>query len=391
MSTEHVIDLWKSMLPTHLAAVLLPERVSAQVAAAKGFLPCPPNELVVLLCALRAVGQPDLQDTATATLQSMPTELVCKQVVALRHPAVLEVLSSVFATQHDILAALILNPLTPDTALVALAEGLPLDLAQLLIDNQSRCLRTPDLVRALVHNVHVDARQFDPLFDFLVRQNAPLTDLSQFADAYARLSLQETAHLAAEVVLPDTALGLLIEDADKSDSAKTAPEEGPSEVQDLSVLSDIVTEDEPLSNTKPEKQLPVLKLINSMNMAQKVALATRGNKEARSILLRDANRVVALAAIKNPRISDQEIQAAARSRSVHDDVIRVIANSKDMTRGYATKLALVQNPKTPLPIALRMLPAMRAVDLKAIAKSKGLPQVLVVQAQKLLRSKEGAG
>ena len=99
--------------------------------------------------------------------------------------------------------------------------------------------------------------------------------------------------------------------------------------------------------------------------------------------------MVAVAAIKNPRITEQEVQAAARSRSVHDEVIRLIANSPEMIRSYGTKLALVQNPKTPLSIAMRLLNGIRAPDLKVISKSKGLPQTLVTQAKKLVTSKDG--
>ncbi|HET6345154.1 MAG TPA: hypothetical protein VFH51_09480, partial [Myxococcota bacterium] len=139
-------------------------------------------------------------------------------------------------------------------------------------------------------------------------------------------------------------------------------------------------------DTNPER-IPMLKLINSLNAAQKVALALKGNKEARAILLRESNRVIAVAAIKNPRITEQEIQAAAKSRSINDEVVRIICNSRDMTRSYGVKLALVYNPKTPLPVAMRFLGVLRGSDLKAVAKSKSIPSALANQAKKMLQSK----
>lgn len=394
MDANPSVSVWTSLLPANLAALLAPERASAQIPAAQGLLPCATQDLVVLLCALCVLGGPDVQQMAQATLRSMPAELVCKQVAGLRQPQVLEVLSTVFALEYQVLEALVLNPMTPDATLVQLATQLPQNLAQLLVDNHARCLRSQELVRALVKNSNLEAHRLESLFDFLVRNDVQLMDLPQYAEAYTRLTTADRMTLAAHTALPDTLQSLLSPDpegVEEHDAGGNVPEHVPDLATPGSASSSTLSPQETEKAAETEKKLPVLKLINSMNMAQKVALATRGNKEARSILLRDANRVVALAAIKNPRISEQEIQAAARSRSVHDDVIRIIANSKEMTRGYATKLALVQNPKTPVAIALRMLPAMRAVDLKAISKSKGLPQVLVAQAQKILRSKDGGG
>ena len=80
--------------------------------------------------------------------------------------------------------------------------------------------------------------------------------------------------------------------------------------------------------------------------------------------MRDPNRMVAMAAIRSPRITDSEIVKAAANRSVCEDVIRYIANQRDLTKNYQVKLSLVQNPKCPVALSLKFLPLLHADDLK---------------------------
>ena len=85
--------------------------------------------------------------------------------------------------------------------------------------------------------------------------------------------------------------------------------------------------------------------IQSMTVMQKIKLARLGGKDARGLLIRDRNKVVSTAVIMSPRITETEIIAIAQSRSVADDVLRLIANNRDWTRAYQVKLALTTNPK----------------------------------------------
>lgn len=99
--------------------------------------------------------------------------------------------------------------------------------------------------------------------------------------------------------------------------------------------------------------------------------------------------MVATSAIRSPRITEQEVVAAAQSRSVSDEVIRIIGSSKDMTRSYMVKVALVNNPKTPLTVAMRYLPLLRSTDLRNVAKSKGVTSAVANQAKRLMLAKTG--
>jgi hypothetical protein len=104
--------------------------------------------------------------------------------------------------------------------------------------------------------------------------------------------------------------------------------------------------------------------------------------------MRDPNRMVAMAAIRSPRITDSEVLKAASNRSVSEDVIRYIANQRDLTKNYQVKLSLVQNPKCPVALSLKYLPLLNVDDLKHVAKSKNVPGALSTGARRLLQNRK---
>lgn len=120
-----------------------------------------------------------------------------------------------------------------------------------------------------------------------------------------------------------------------------------------------------------------------LKLYEKIRLATLGNAYCRQTLLRDSNRMVALAAIRSPQITDGEVVKAAGNRSLSEDVIRYIANRKELVKQYAVKLALVGNAKCPLGIALRLLPTLHGEDIKQLARSKNVPGALSLAARRL--------
>ncbi len=124
-----------------------------------------------------------------------------------------------------------------------------------------------------------------------------------------------------------------------------------------------------------------------LKLYEKIRLATLGNAYCRQNLLRDANRMVAMAAIRSPQITDGEIAKAASNRSLSEDVIRYIANRKELVKQYAVRLALVGNAKCPLTVTLRLLPSLHADDIKQIARSKNVPGALSVAAKRLAATK----
>jgi hypothetical protein len=128
-------------------------------------------------------------------------------------------------------------------------------------------------------------------------------------------------------------------------------------------------------------------LIQQMSVFQKIKLGRLGNKEARGLLVRDRNKVVAVAAISSPKLTDNEVVTFAQSRAVCDEVLRLIANNRQWTRNYKVKLALAGNPRCPQTAAMQFVNHLMDSDLKALMKSKDVPSAISTHARRILTKK----
>jgi DnaJ-domain-containing protein 1 len=130
-----------------------------------------------------------------------------------------------------------------------------------------------------------------------------------------------------------------------------------------------------------------LQEIQDMPVPDKIKLAMTGDKEARSILLKDSNKQVQEAVLDSPRISDMEIVAVANSRNLPEEILRKIAVNRQWMKSYQVRLALANNPKTPLPMGLKIIGTLMIADLKRLSKNKGVSNVLSSAAQRFVMRK----
>ena len=126
-----------------------------------------------------------------------------------------------------------------------------------------------------------------------------------------------------------------------------------------------------------------------MNARDRMKLAMKGDREARSILIRDSNRMVATAVIHNPRVTDQEVENIAAMRTVADEVLRLIALNRNWARSYPVIHNLVRNPRTPVPTVLTTLPRIRTKDLKNLTQNRNVPDATRRQALRLSQARSG--
>ena len=128
----------------------------------------------------------------------------------------------------------------------------------------------------------------------------------------------------------------------------------------------------------------LLQKVQKKKTAEKIRLAMTADKETRGILMRDSNRMIQVAVISNPKITDGEVVAIAYSRQVDDEVLRRIAADKEWIRLYPVRLALATNPKTPIAIARKLVPTLKRQDLKNISRSKSVPNLVANEARRFL-------
>jgi hypothetical protein len=128
-----------------------------------------------------------------------------------------------------------------------------------------------------------------------------------------------------------------------------------------------------------------------LNAADKVITALKGTREERAILVRDPNRIVAAAVLGSPKVTDSEIEAFAAMKSVSDQVLRQIGTHKEWTKRYGVVSSLVRNPRTPVGVALTMVPRLNTRDMKAVAVDKNVPEVIRRHAQRFIKGPVTSG
>ncbi len=145
-------------------------------------------------------------------------------------------------------------------------------------------------------------------------------------------------------------------------------------------------EGEALDEEEPQpRHMSAYQTICNMTAGEKIKLAHTGDKSIRSILIKDKNRVVALAVLKNPKLTEQEVVMTVSSTSVSEEIIREIARSRQWMKSYNVKCAMIFNPHTPLSFSLKLVDHLRERELKQLAKSKGVPGALVNAAARKLK------
>jgi|YNPNPStandDraft_1061719.scaffolds.fasta_scaffold87958_2 hypothetical protein len=138
-----------------------------------------------------------------------------------------------------------------------------------------------------------------------------------------------------------------------------------------------------------EQRQNLYQKIIKMSIPQKIRLAMMGNREARNILILDHNKAVVMAVLRSPKLTENDVFTFAQQRNLAEEVYKYIARNKNWIKNYALKLALVNNPKTPLAIALRFLDHLQERDLKNLSRSKNVSNVLAKAAAQLLLKRAG--
>ncbi len=143
------------------------------------------------------------------------------------------------------------------------------------------------------------------------------------------------------------------------------------------------------TETLPGRQPELHPLVTKMNLPQKVRLAMLGNQEARSQLIHDPNKVIPLAVLRNPKISETEIISYAQLRTLPEDVFMAISKHKTWIKNYIVKLTLISNPKAPLSLSIKLLDHLHDRDLQNLSRSKNVSSVLARSAARLLFKRRG--
>ena len=142
-----------------------------------------------------------------------------------------------------------------------------------------------------------------------------------------------------------------------------------------------LTEDRPIGE---EGRRSLQAYVAGLSVPMKVELAAKGNREVRGILSRDMSSIVARAVMQSPKLTEQDILSYAASTQTHEEILRAIAESRQWTSNRQVVSALVQNPRTPPPAAIRFLRAFQTNELRILMQNRGLSAAVRLEARRIL-------
>ena len=366
-------------------------------------LPLSNEDSLEALVALNADANEAMRATALATLGTLNPETFSQFAShAGTHADVLGFLCLWPRTPRELVEAIIFNPSTPDGALAQLAARSPdPKIIEAISLKQQSLIRSPQIIDAILTNsartFEAERRAREVREEFFEKQFG----VRMIADEQR---VQADAARVAEIPAPETVsigdiddlirLGLVEEGVDDSLITEYEDEYGPfaasapdpNEQFDIERAVGEVASEEALLTVD---RIPVFQRVALMSVKDRVMLAIKGTREARMILIRDPNRIVAGAVLRNPRLTDTEIESIASVKTVPEDVLRQIGQNRSWTRSYVVIHNLVRNSRTPIAISLAFLSRIQTRDLRALSQNKNIPDVIRQSSYRLYLKRSG--
>jgi hypothetical protein len=381
---------------------------NAVLAAASGLLPLPQSDLLEVLVFLRQSGDQEIAAAALETLEAENNDaLLVIAKIDTTSPRVLGYLTSRAGAPRELYEAAIQNRSTPDEALADFATSTSeSSLLELIALNQERLVRSPQLIEAILANParssEAERRARETKKEFFEKERGAQQIAAELRaqGKVAAAEFFETAELTTDdggkLSLEDAWLiaeHIEVTDADIDDSWLPAehyeellaetPEERAAAVQRIVESERIET------GSISSERVSMIRRLMLMNTRDRMKLAMKGDREARTILVRDSNRVVSTGVINNPKITEQEVENIAAMRTVSDEILRLISMNRVWARSYSIIHNLARNPRTPIPTVLNILQRIRTKDLKNLSQNRNVSETVRRQALRLAGVRTG--
>ncbi len=276
--------------------------------------------------------------------------------------------------------------------MVILAEDADGDIAE----RAARALMgvTPQTLCAALARADTDER----LFDYC---SSEIADQPGIADALARNPKCPKDLIArAAQYLTSTGVQAILDDlhglslsSDLAEALASCPHASAEQRELISELNSGVPDPKPVedptkvSDAEANRRRTLIQKIASMTVVQRIQLAIKGPREARTALIRDSNKIVQRAVLQSPRLTEPDVENFAAQTNLAVEVLRLISMNRNFMKNYVIVKNLANNPKTPLDISLRLLVRLTPNDLKVLSGNKNIPETLRTSAVKLIRAR----
>ncbi|MFO7765766.1 MAG: hypothetical protein R6V33_04980 [Pelovirga sp.] len=319
---------------------------SVRLAAARGALPMSGPNLVMVLFVFYNGDNEELKEEALSTLQTLPAQILLTALGQSElHPAIIDLIVHLRYDDAVIMQTVIAHRMTGIKSLLFLAENSTGDVLDMLADSDEILHKTDTIRQAIIANPNTDR----------------ITRI--------RLGWDPEEEARAEPSsLPEG-----------EDDTETKRQAGEKEADEIAESDDEQAEDESLSKYQQ---------LQEMTVNEKIKMALTGDKEWRTLLIREANKQVSTAVLRNPRITEGEVLAVAQNRSSSEDLMRIILLNRDWVKLYDMKKALVYHPRTPLQQAMRLMTFLSERDIKELSMSRNVTQPIINNARRMLTTRK---
>jgi hypothetical protein len=383
--------------------------------AAKGSLSVPAGEMIEILVHL-AVHNRVFSEQAQLTLAGWDEAASRTAASDSKTPKeVLDYLISPKNLRPVLLPALLANPSVSDEALLELAPKASRDSVEIMLKSD-RINQSVEILKALLSNLNLTGIQSETIRNKI---EPPAPEVSQ-PEVKTSVAESEPAGAPDEEVF-QSAPGDEVQEADTvlDEGVLAYMKEHEGEIaaeadhafqpiggihEEVSTI-DAATAQVAVASTGstagaaarkapaktgqplPEQRGSALQKISRLDIKGRIQLAMKGSKEERSLLIRDGTKIVALAVLESPKISDGEVERFATQKNVLEAVLRGIPMKRRFAKNYNIIRNLVFNPRTPLDLSLGLMKNMMIGDLRALAGNKEISDTVRKLATKMFRQK----
>jgi len=366
--------------------------------AARGALSAPPAETIEILVHL-ALHNKLFGEQARLTLAGWDEKA---SLAAAADPKTSAEVLGYFVSPENLrprlLPALADNPSVEEESLDMLATSGSRAVVETLLKSQ-RVLSSPRLLQALQSNANLRPNELGEIASKLAALETrragdrDATDTGvpdEVIESTVTKYLEENAaEVAAEKDKPFEPLGPVHEDA----GGEVAASEVAS--ADAAGKSAAAAGKSAAAAAVHAKKLPVhedrrdstLQKISNLDIKGRIALAMRGGKEERSILIRDSTKLVSLAVLDSPKVSETEVEGYALQKNVLESVLRAIPLKRKFAKNYNIMRNLVFNPRTPLDLSLTLMKNLLVHDLKNLSGNKEVSDTIRKLALRMYKQK----
>jgi hypothetical protein len=321
-------------------------------ALASGALPLGGQDTIGVLVILENDPDDEVRGAVKTTWDLMEKEFVAKVLLDKSlHSTLMEAITKYFPNDVEIAKLIVTHKNATGSLLEHYVNSSDKDLLVVLADNQRILLENVSATKKLIDNPELDPAVRGRLRSLIGYEEEVGPPASEEVDPFSdeAFSLEDTLENLDDIELPEE-------------------------------LPDELFMESETANDSANMQT----LIQKLSISEKIKLATLGSKSARKLLARDSNRLVATAVIRSPKIREDEVVPIALDRTTADDVLSYIMTRKEWLKNYQIKLALVQNPKTPIPKAMRLLELLQERDLRTLSRSRSVPKIIASSAGRVL-------